>query len=161
MRPDRIIVGEVRGEEALDMLQAMNTGHEGSLTTIHANDTRDALSRLEVMVSMAGFDLPVAVTRRYIASAITLIVHLARLKGGVRRVMRISEITALENGDYAIQDLFGFQQTGLDDRGIARGHFYATGHIPAFARRLIDQGIDIQPSLFEARQIDCGAGVGA
>ena len=90
MRPDRIILGEVRGGEALDMLQAMNTGHEGSLTTIHANDTRDALSRLEVMVSMAGFDLPVAVTRRYIASAITLVVHLARLKGGVRRVMRIS-----------------------------------------------------------------------
>ena len=130
MRPDRIILGEVRGGEALDMLQAMNTGHEGSLTTIHANDTRDALSRLEVMVSMAGFDLPVAVTRRYIASAITLIVHLARLKGGVRRVMRVSEITALESGDYAIQDLFGFQQTGVDDRGIARGHFYATGHMP-------------------------------
>src|SRR5687767_4124895 len=120
MRPDRIILGEVRSGEALDMLQAMNTGHEGSLTTIHANDTRDALSRLEVMVSMAGFDLPVAVTRRYIASAITLVVHLARLKGGVRRIMRISEVTALESGDYAIQDLFGFQQTGIDDHGIAR-----------------------------------------
>jgi pilus assembly protein CpaF len=95
MRPDRIILGEVRSGEALDMLQAMNTGHEGSLTTIHANDPRDALSRLEVMVSMAGFDLPVAVTRRYIASAITLVVHLARLKGGARRIMRISEVTAL------------------------------------------------------------------
>ena len=89
MRPDRIILGEVRGGEALDMLQAMNTGHEGSLTTIHANDARDALSRLEVMVAMAGFDLPVDVVRRYIASAINVIVHLARLKGGVRRVMRI------------------------------------------------------------------------
>jgi len=160
MRPDRIILGEVRGAEALDMLQAMNTGHEGSLTTIHANDTRDALSRLEVMVSMAGFDLPVAVTRRYIASAITLVVHLARLKGGVRRVMRISEITALENGDYAIQDLFGFQQTGVDDRGIARGHFYATGHMPVFVRRLIEQGIDLAPRLFEARQLTPDSAIG-
>jgi pilus assembly protein CpaF len=153
MRPDRIILGEVRGGEALDMLQAMNTGHEGSMTTIHANDTRDALSRLEVMVSMAGFDLPVAVTRRYIASAITLVVHLARLKGGVRRVMRISEITALESGDYEIQDLFGYQQTGVDDRGVARGHFFATGHIPHFSRRLLEQGIDLAPRLFEARQL--------
>ncbi len=160
MRPDRIILGEVRGGEALDMLQAMNTGHEGSLTTIHANDTRDALSRLEVMVSMAGFDLPVAVTRRYIASAITLIVHLARLKGGVRRVMRISEVTALESGDYAIQDLFGFQQTGVDDRGIARGHFYASGHTPAFARRLLEQGIDLPPKLFEARQLTADSSIG-
>ena len=160
MRPDRIIVGEVRGPEAFDMLQAMNTGHEGSLTTIHANDTRDALSRLEVMVSMAGFDLPVAVTRRYIASAITLIVHLARLKGGVRRVMKISEITALESGDYAIQDLFGFQQTGVDDRGIARGHFYATGHVPQFSRRLLEQGIDLSPKLFEARQLTKDSSIG-
>ena len=160
MRPDRIILGEVRGGEALDMLQAMNTGHEGSLTTIHANDTRDALSRLEVMVSMAGFDLPVAITRRYIASAITLVVHLARLKGGVRRVMRVSEITALESGDYAIQDLFGFQQTGLDDRGIARGHFYATGHTPVFARRLLEQGIDLPPKLFEARQLTPDSSIG-
>src|SRR5436190_19239777 len=160
MRPDRIILGEVRGGEALDMLQAMNTGHEGSLTTIHANDTRDALSRLEVMVSMAGFDLPVAVTRRYIASAITLVVHLARLKGGVRRVMRVSEITALESGDYEIQDLFGFQQTGVDDRGIARGHFYASGHTPRFARRLLEQGIDMSPKLFEARQLTPDSSIG-
>jgi pilus assembly protein CpaF len=160
MRPDRIILGEVRGGEALDMLQAMNTGHEGSLTTIHANDTRDALSRLEVMVSMAGFDLPVAVTRRYIASAITLIIHLARLKGGVRRVMKISEITSLENGDYAIQDLFGFRQSGLDDRGIARGHFFATGHTPAFSRRLIEQGIDLPAKLFEARQLTADSAIG-
>ena len=160
MRPDRIILGEVRGGEALDMLQAMNTGHEGSLTTIHANDTRDALSRLEVMVSMAGFDLPVTVTRRYIASAITLIIHLARLKGGVRRVMKISEITSLENGDYAIQDLFGFRQTGLDDRGIARGHFFATGHTPAFSRRLLEQGIDLSPKLFEARQLTADSAIG-
>jgi len=109
---------------------------------------------------MAGFDLPVPVTRRYIASAITLIVHLARLKGGVRRVMRISEITALESGDYAIQDLFGFQQTGVDDRGIARGHFFATGHIPQFARRLIEQGIDMPPRMFEARQLTADSSIG-
>jgi pilus assembly protein CpaF len=153
MRPDRIIVGEVRGAEALDMLQAMNTGHEGSLTTIHANDTRDALSRLEVMVSMAGFDLPVPVTRRYIASAITLVIHLARLKGGVRRVMRVSEVTSLENGDYVIQDLFGFEQCGADDRGIARGHFYATGHKPMFLRRLHQIGIELPDKLFAARQL--------
>ncbi|MCU0877287.1 MAG: CpaF family protein [Pirellulaceae bacterium] len=160
MRPDRIILGEVRGSEALDMLQAMNTGHEGSLTTIHANDTRDALSRLEVMVSMAGFDLPVAVTRRYIASAITLVIHLARLKGGVRRVTRISEITALDSGEYVIQDLFGFQQTGIDDRGIARGHFYATGNRPQFARRLADIGIDLPTELFAARQLTPDSAVG-
>ncbi|HZL90656.1 MAG TPA: CpaF family protein [Pirellulaceae bacterium] len=153
MRPDRIIVGEVRGAEALDMLQAMNTGHEGSLTTIHANDTRDALSRLEVMTSMAGFDLPVAVTRKYIASAITLIIHLARLKGGVRRVMRVSEITSLENGDYAIQDLFGFEQCGADDRGIARGHFYATGNRPSFLKKLNQIGIEIPDKLFTQKQL--------
>ncbi|MCI0358356.1 MAG: CpaF family protein [Planctomycetaceae bacterium] len=160
MRPDRIILGEVRGGEALDMLQAMNTGHEGSLTTIHANDTRDALSRLEVMVSMAGFDLPVAVTRRYIASAISVVIHLARLKGGVRRVMKISEITALESGDYAIQDLFGFRQTGVDDRGIARGHFYATGNKPKFAHRLAEVGIDLNPKLFDERQLTADSSIG-
>jgi pilus assembly protein CpaF len=112
------------------------------------------------MVSMAGFDLPVAVTRRYISSAITLIVHLARLKGGVRRVMRISEITALESGDYAIQDLFGFHQTGVDDRGIARGHFYSTGHKPMFLRRLAEQGIEVPARLFEARQLTVDSSIG-
>ncbi|QDU31034.1 Putative conjugal transfer protein [Anatilimnocola aggregata] len=160
MRPDRIILGEVRGGEALDMLQAMNTGHEGSLTTIHANDTRDALSRLEVMVSMSGFDLPVNVVRRYIASAITVVVHLARLKGGARRVMKVSEITALENGEYTVQDLFGFQQTGVDERGIARGHFYATGNKPNFARRLAETGIDLNERLFTARKLTADSAIG-
>ncbi|MEX2176483.1 MAG: CpaF family protein [Pirellulaceae bacterium] len=160
MRPDRIILGEVRGGEALDMLQAMNTGHEGSLTTIHANDTRDALSRLEVMVSMAGFDLPVAVIRRYIASAITLVIHVARLKGGVRRITRISEITALDSGDYAIQDLFGFRQTGIDERGIARGHFFATGKQPQFARRLAEVGIELPAKLFDQRQLTADSAIG-
>jgi len=160
MRPDRIILGEVRGGEALDMLQAMNTGHEGSMTTIHANDTRDALSRLEVMVSMSGFELPVSVTRRYIASAVTVIVHLARLKGGVRRVMKVSEITSLDNGDYTAQDLFGFQQTGVDERGIARGHFYATGNKPQFLRRLQETGIEVNEKLFAARNLTADQSIG-
>jgi pilus assembly protein CpaF len=160
MRPDRIILGEVRGGEALDMLQAMNTGHEGSLTTIHANDTRDALSRLEVMVSMAGFDLPVPVVRRYISSAITMVIHLARLKGGVRRVMRVSEIMSLDNGDYTIQDLFGFEQRGSDDRGIARGHFYATGKKPVFLKRLSQLGIELPESLFAPRQLTPDSSIG-
>jgi pilus assembly protein CpaF len=151
MRPDRIILGEVRGGEALDMLQAMNTGHEGSLTTIHANDTRDALSRLEVMVSMAGFDLPAQVVRRYISSAITVLVHLARLKGGVRRVMRISEITGLDNGDYLVQEIFGFKQSGIDEAGCAKGCFYATGNVPQLMRRLDERGIELPKGLFEKR----------
>ena len=141
MRPDRIILGEVRGGEALDMLQAMNTGHEGSLTTIHANDARDALSRLEVMVAMAGFDLPVDVVRRYIASAINVIVHLARLKGGVRRVMRIAEIVDLENNEYQLRELFRFQQAGLDAQGLATGRFHVSGNVPAFLDRLRERGI--------------------
>lgn len=151
MRPDRIILGEVRGGEALDMLQAMNTGHEGSMTTIHANDTHDALSRLEVMVSMAGFDLPVSVVRRYIGSAITLVVHLARLKGGVRRVMRVSEITGLDSGDYQMQEIFGFRQSGVDEEGRAKGVFYATGNVPALTRRLEELGIELPRGLFEKR----------
>jgi len=153
MRPDRIVLGEVRGGEALDMLQAMNTGHEGSLTTIHANDSIDALSRLEVMVSMAGYDLPVAVIRRYIGQAITLVIHLARLKGGVRKVMRVSEICGVENGEYVENELFGFQQTGMDVNGMASGHFYATGNQPRFIHRLQEVGIDLPTELFEKRRI--------
>jgi pilus assembly protein CpaF len=153
MRPDRIIVGEVRGAEALDMLQAMNTGHEGSLTTIHANDTDDALSRLEVMTSMAGFDLPVMVIRRYVASAITLVVHLARLKGGVRRVMRMSEITGLDGSEYRMQEILGFRQSGVDDDGRAKGHFYAAGNVPSFIRRVEEMGIDVPQGLFQKRTL--------
>ena len=154
MRPDRIILGEVRGTEALDMLQAMNTGHEGSLTTIHANDTRDALSRLEVMVSMTGYELPVSVVRHYIGSAITLVVHLARLKGGVRRVMRVSEVVGIDNDEYVMQEVFGFKQAGISDSGRAQGDFYATGNIPTFYQRLEELGIDLPVSLFEKRVID-------
>ena len=154
MRPDRIIMGEVRGEEALDMLQAMNTGHEGSLGTIHANDTIDALSRLEVMVSMSGNELPVSVVRRYIGSAITLVVHLARLKGGVRRVMRISEVTAIENGEYCTQDIFGFRQSGVDENGQATGKFYASGNTPSCMRRLAELGIELPSGLFVKRELE-------
>src|SRR5947207_9885766 len=112
MRPDRIIVGECRGPEALDMLQAMNTGHEGSMTTIHANDTRDALSRLEMMVGMAGFDMPIWIIRRQVASAIHIVVQVARLIGGARRIVKISELTGMEGDTISMHDIFGFKQTG-------------------------------------------------
>ena len=157
MRPDRIIVGEVRGAEALDMLQAMNTGHEGSLTTIHANDTRDALARLEMMVAMSGFDLPVPVVRQYIATGIKLVVHLARLKGGVRRVMRVSELAGADDGSYRIEDVFGFEQTGVGPDGVAQGEFYATGYRPACLDRLQASGIRLPDAMFEARRFAADA----
>ena len=152
MRPDRILVGEVRGPEALDMLQAMNTGHEGSLTTIHANDTRDALSRLEMMVAMTGLEIPVPVVRQYIASGIKLVVHLARLKGGLRRVMRISEIVGVREGEYALEEVFGFDQQGVAEDGVAFGHFYATGYRPKCLERLRASGVEIPDDLFEAKK---------
>jgi len=152
MRPDRIIIGECRGPEALDMLQAMNTGHEGSLTTVHANDTRDALARLEMMVMMAGFELPVSVIRQYIASAITLVVHLTRLKGGARKVTRVSEITGLRDRAYLVRDIFGFKQYGVRD-GVAFGEFYATGKPPRFLPKLKAAGIELPDSLFAKRII--------
>src|SRR5213082_2846201 len=141
MRPDRIIVGEVRGAETLDMLQAMNTGHEGSLTTIHANETRDALSSLEMMVGMAGFDLPIWTIRRQIASAIQVVVHLARLIGGARKVIRISEITGMEGDVLSMHDIFGFKQTGVDERGNAQGYFSVNGIRPKCLERLEAAGI--------------------
>lgn len=152
MRPDRILVGEVRGPEALDMLQAMNTGHEGSLTTIHANDTREALARLEIMVSMAGLELPVVVVRQYIASAIRLVVHLARLPGGKRIVSRVSELLVIENGDYVMKDVFRFEQTGLVE-GVAQGYFFATGYLPACLRRLKASGYELPESVFAERHL--------
>jgi len=150
MRPDRILIGEVRGAEALDMLQAMNTGHEGSLTTIHANDTRDALARLEMMVAMTGLDLPVPVVRQYIAAGIRLVVHLARLKGGIRRIIRISEIVGLNDKGYEIQDIFGFRQTGVDEDDRAKGEFFATGYRPACMERLCATGIALPDEIFTA-----------
>ena len=148
MRPDRIIVGEVRGAEALDMLQAMNTGHEGSLTTIHANDTRDALSRLEIMVAMSGFELPLPVVREYIAGGIGIVVYLSRLKGGERKVMRISEIVGIKNGNYHLEDIFGFEQTGVDEDGVAQGEFYTTGYRPQCLAQIKAAGIHVPDSIF-------------
>ena len=153
MRPDRIIVGECRGPEALDMLQAMNTGHEGSMTTIHANDTRDALSRLEIMVGMAGFDMPIWIIRRQIASAIQLVVQMARLIGGARRIVKISEITGMEGDMVSMHDIFGFKQTGVDEHRAARGHFFATGLRPHFLDRLAAAGIPLPMEMFTPRTI--------
>ena len=153
MRPDRIIIGEVRGPEALDMLQAMNTGHEGSMTTVHANDTRDALARLEMMIAMTGFDLPVSVMRQYIASGIRLVVHLARLKGGARRITRISEIVGYSEGNYQIEDIFGFRQTGVNAEGNATGTFYTTGYRPQCMAQIEAAGISLQENLFDARSV--------
>jgi pilus assembly protein CpaF len=151
MRPDRIIIGECRGPEALDMLQAMNTGHDGSLTTVHANDARDVLARLEMMVSMAGFEMPVSVIRNYVASAITVLVHLGRLKGGARKVLRISELLGLrKRRSYVVRDVFIFEQTGIKD-GMAVGAFHASGYAPRFLSRLHAAGIDLPPELFEKR----------
>tara|TARA_R110002111_G_scaffold261984_1_gene336585 strand:- start:51440 stop:52792 length:1353 start_codon:yes stop_codon:yes gene_type:complete len=153
MRPDRIIIGEVRGAEALDMLQAMNTGHEGSLTTIHANDTRDALARLEMMVAMSGFDLPLQVIRQYIANGIGIILHASRLKGGQRCITKVSEIVCLNSqGDYTVEDIFGFEQTGVDDQGKAQGAFYATGYRPVALKRMEASGIKLSDHIFEKKQ---------
>jgi pilus assembly protein CpaF len=154
MRPDRIIVGECRGPEALDMLQAMNTGHDGSLTTIHANETRDALSRLEMMVGMAGYDLPIWIIRRQIASAIQIVLQVARLPGGSRRLVKISEITGMEGDIVSMHDLFGFKQTGVDDARNAQGYFYASGLRPHCLERLEIAGCRLPLELFERRILD-------
>jgi len=153
MRPDRIVIGECRGPEALDMLQAMNTGHEGSLTTIHANETRDAIGRLEMMVGMAGFDLPLWIIRRQIASAIHLVVQAARLSGGVRKVINISEVIGVEDNAIQLQDIFCFRQTGVDDRRVAQGSFFATGNKPKCLHRLKTAGVGLPEELFEERQL--------
>jgi pilus assembly protein CpaF len=154
MRPDRIIVGECRGPEALDMLQAMNTGHDGSMTTIHANDTRDSISRLEMMVGMAGFDLPIWIIRRQISSAVQVIVQAARLSGGVRKIIKISEITGMEGEVISMHDLFGFKQTGVDDDRRAQGHFFASGIRPKLMERLEISGCRLPGQMFERRTLE-------
>ncbi len=141
LRPDRILLSEVRGAEAFDMLQAMNTGQEGSMTTIHAHDTRDALSRLEMMVALTGVELPIAVVQRYIASGVKLLIHLACLKGGVRKVVRITELMRAHDGNYISQDLFTFHMVGLDENGLALGEFKPTGNTPTFVDRFSDVGV--------------------
>jgi pilus assembly protein CpaF len=153
MRPDRIIVGECRGPEALDMLQAMNTGHEGSLTTVHANDTRDALSRLEMMVGMAGFDIPIWVIRRQIASAIHLVVQVSRLLGGERKIVRISEVTGMTGDNFNMQDVFLFKQTGVDEKRKAQGYFEVVGVRPQCSERLDIWGVGFPPQTFERRRL--------
>jgi len=151
MRPDRIIVGEVRGEEALDMLQAMNTGHEGSLTTIHANTPRDALSRLETMVSMANVSLPDKAIRQQIASAFELVVQVSRLPDGSRKLTSISEITGMEGPTVTMQELFHFERHGYDEEMKVRGWFGPSGIRPKFTEKLLAAGIVLPPEMFEQR----------
>ena len=149
MRPDRIIVGEVRGEEALDMLQAMNTGHDGSLTTIHANSTRDALYRLDTMVAMANLNIPERAIRQQVASAIELVIQVSRVADGTRKVTAITEITGMERDVITTQDLFVFEKTGMTDNGNVRGRFRATGIRPRCAERLAAAGIHLPTQMFE------------
>jgi pilus assembly protein CpaF len=156
MRPDRIIIGECRGAEALDMLQAMNTGHEGSLTTVHANDTRDALARLEIMVGMSGLDLPIWVIRRQIASAIHVVVQVSRLLGGARKVVKISEVMGMDGDTLTMHDLFVFKQTGVDDKRRAQGYFQSTGIRPHCLERLAALGVELPYEMFERRVLNTG-----
>ncbi|NQV05854.1 CpaF family protein [bacterium] len=148
MRPDRIVVGEVRGAEALDMLQAMNTGHEGSMSTLHANSPRDALSRLETMVLMAGLEIPMNAVRDYISSALTLIAHLSRMRDGTRRITHITEIVGMEGDVVTMQDIFKFRHDGLDDAGRVKGRLEATGIRPKFSEHLTDRGIALPAEMF-------------
>ena len=150
MRPDRIIVGEVRGGEALDMLQAMNTGHDGSLSTVHANSPRDVLARLETMVLMAGIELPVKAIREQVSSAINLIVHMNRLKDGTRRFVKVTEVQGMEGDIITLQDLFVFDfSMGMDSRGRFKGRVKSTGLKPRFLDKLSESGIDMPNEIFE------------
>jgi pilus assembly protein CpaF len=149
MRPDRIVVGEVRGEEAFDMLQAMNTGHEGSLTTVHS--PRDALARIENMVSMANLNIPERAIRQQIANAVHAVVQVARLSDGSRKVITVSEVTGMDGEMITLQDVFVFDRSGIDESGKVRGVFHSTGHPPHFAERLATAGCRLSPALFESR----------
>jgi pilus assembly protein CpaF len=154
MRPDRIIVGEVRDGAALDMLQAMNTGHDGSITTVHANSPRDSLSRLETMVLMAGFELPERAIREQMASAVDLIVHQARLKDGTRRITHITEVDGMEGGVITLQDVFAFDfRAGVDANGKFRGTLRSTGLRPRFVSRLAERGIAVPPEIFKVLEL--------
>jgi pilus assembly protein CpaF len=154
MRPDRIIIGEVRSGEALDMLQAMNTGHEGSMTTVHANTTRDALARLEVMIAMAGYDIPMRALRHQISSALQIVIQAKRLSGGKRRVTSVTEITGMEGENIQTHDLFVYEQTGVDANGAAVGQFTVTGIRPRCVERIENRGIPLAPDLFQRRKIE-------
>lgn len=148
MRPDRIVVGEVRGGEAFDMLQAMNTGHDGSMTTIHANSCRDAFSRLEQMISMTGFDLPPRSMRQQISSAINVVLQLNRFEDGTRRLVSVHEVTGMEGDVVTMQEIFAFRRTGIAENGAIRGHFVATGIRPNFVDALQRHGVDLSPDIF-------------
>jgi len=154
MRPDRIVVGEVRGAEVLDMLQAMNTGHDGSLSTIHANSTRDALSRVETMVLMSGLSLPVRAMRDYVASALDLVIHVSRLSDGTRKVVRVTEIVGMEEDVVTTQDIFTFDQEGIDSDGRVIGFHRATGVRPKFTERLARAGIHLGSEVFDPSKRD-------
>jgi len=151
MRPERIIIGECRGAETLDMLQAMNTGHEGSMTTLHANSPRDAIARLETMIMMAGFDLPLKAMRTQIASAVDLIVQANRLQGGPRKITQITEVLGMEQETIVMQDIYKFEQTGVDENGRAYGSFIASGIRPSFMPRLESAGVRLPSSAFRER----------
>jgi len=150
MRPDRIIVGEVRGAEAFDMLQAMNTGHDGSMTTVHANTPRDAIARIEQMVGMAGMPMTASAIREQVASAIHLVVQTARLRDGVRRVTAISEIAGMQDGAVTLRDIMVFKTEGVDMDGLIVGHFHATGAVPDFVSRIASIGVKLDPAIFRA-----------
>lgn len=152
MRPDRIIVGECRGGEALDMLQAMNTGHDGSMTTVHSNSPRDALRRVETMVLMAGMDLPLKAVREQVASSIELVIHLERLKDGTRRVVQVSEVQGMESDTIVMQDIFVFHQTGIKN-GVVQGSLKPTGLRPKFLEKLVANSIEISDNMFEISMI--------
>jgi pilus assembly protein CpaF len=151
MRPDRIVVGECRGAETLDMLQAMNTGHDGSLTTIHANSARDAVQRVETMVMMAGFELPLRAIRQQFASAIHLLVQAQRLTGGPRKIVSVTEIQGMEGDTVTMQDIFKFEQRGITSSGKAYGEIVSTGLRPGFLERLRSSGCNVSPDMFERR----------
>jgi pilus assembly protein CpaF len=155
MRPDRIIVGESRGAEVLDMLQAMNTGHDGSMSTVHANDTRETLDRLEMMIALSGADLPSRIARQYISNAVDIVIHVTRLHTGHRRITRVSEVSGLKDGEYRMDDIFVYRINGEDKDGQPQGSFFATGYVPAALRRLAVTGVNVEQyrPLFEAREL--------
>jgi pilus assembly protein CpaF len=153
MRPDRIIVGEVRGKEAFDMLQAMNTGHDGSLTTIHANSPRDSLMRLETMVAMANMDIPSDFMKRFISSAIQVIVQVARLADGRRKLVSLQEITGMEGNVITLQEIFSFKQQRIDAEGKVRGVFRFHGVRPKFIERFKISGIKAQAEIFDPSKV--------
>jgi pilus assembly protein CpaF len=153
MRPDRIILGEVRGAESLDMLQAMNTGHDGSLTTVHANSARDALTRIETLVSMAGLNLATKAMRHYLSSALDVIIQIARLSDGTRKLISLQEVVGMEGDLITLQELFVFQQTGLDENRKVKGRFKATGVRPKFSERLFAKGVALSSDLFDPQKV--------